>query len=184
VVAAVGLPPLEQFPDSIRPIAVEYAKLGEEYQATARRRPELEQERRNAELLDNQAYADALREGRRDPGPVNVRQVEAEQVAVRRRRDALALAIDSAYADLVAAIQRERAAWRKQLEGEFGDARAKYGEAVEALAATRRRDASRFPPGGTPSARPYLVTESGRSPRRAAGSPNGHRTTRRTTGSR
>jgi len=37
-VAVWPLPPLEQFPESIRPIAAEYAKLGEEYQATARRR--------------------------------------------------------------------------------------------------------------------------------------------------
>jgi len=68
---------------------------------------------------------------------VNVRRVEAEQAAVRRRRDALALALESAYADLVSTTQRERAAWLKELEAEFAAARARYDVAIKELAATR-----------------------------------------------
>jgi hypothetical protein len=137
LIAVWPLPPAERMPEGVRSAAEQYVRLGQEYRAAAQRRQELEHEHRMAERTDSQVYADALREGRKDPGPVNVRKVEAEQVAVRRKREALALAVEDAYADLLRAVDQARKSWREQLDAEMASARSAYRDSIQALAAAR-----------------------------------------------
>lgn len=118
-------------------------------------------ERRRAEHADIQAAADAVREGKADPGSPSVERVDARLAELRRRDTVLAAAIDSAGRDLADLIDQHRAAWLAKLDATAGKRRHQARELAEQWAALRwelaQVDALRRWVAGFPS-RPFTVS--------------------------
>lgn len=113
----------------------EYARLREERNAAAAAVQDLEASRGSAAEADRQALADALRRGEQDPGDVRTREAEAAIADAQRRADALSVAARDAGRELVATVERQRAALEAKLGRREEAARRAIGDAVDALAA-------------------------------------------------
>ena len=96
------------------------------------RRPEVLEE-------DRRWYAAALRAGEKEPAPTALKRFEDELVAARRRAEGFAMAVSEAEAELVAAVDSQRASWAAELDKTVAAHRTALAEAVEALVAARDR---------------------------------------------
>ena len=99
----------------------------------------LEDERARAVETDAQAYADALRADKDDPGEEATRRADAQILACRRRAEALAIAVTDAGKELATVVDRQRPSWAAKLETRAAEGRAELVAAVEALPAARDR---------------------------------------------
>lgn len=114
-----------------------YARLSVENAATAAKLAELERRRPEAVEADRAAYAAAIRDGKPDPGTKAVDRLDAELVATRRRSEALAVAVATAQAELVATVEARRGPWGAAIDRQVAKDRDELAKAVEALAAAR-----------------------------------------------
>lgn len=117
----------------------EYARLitarDAEYAALRR----LEDERARAVEADQQAHADAIRADKDDPGQEATAKADQAILACRRKAEALAIAASDAGRDLVATVDRQRAAWAAQLDKRSAEGRADLNAALDALAAAHAK---------------------------------------------
>ena len=94
---------------------------------------QLEHERPVAEQEDAAALAQALREGKKDPGPKAVRAVDERIAEAHRHVEARKLLVDQAYHDLLLVAEEHEDAWAHTVEARVKQAREKLTEALDAL---------------------------------------------------
>ena len=111
-----------------------YATLLKERRVTSSRLGQLRTNRERAIAADRAAFGKTIREGKPDPGDKNVEKVEKEIRACNRRLEALEHALDAAETDLLDVIDEHRREWGEELDATVAQARAKYAEAIEAVA--------------------------------------------------
>lgn len=119
----------------IRPVAAKYAQLRQHERGAQDVYARLQDERVKAMQNDRQALADAKRAGKADPGYAAVTKADAAIAAARRDLEALEVAVDDQRRELVATIEKHRGDWRARIDGQIGEVRAQYGQAVEDAAA-------------------------------------------------
>ena len=119
----------------IRDALSEYARLREERNAANAAVAELEAGRSAAAEADRQRLADALRRGEPDPGDVATKEAEAAIANAQRRAEALTVAAADAGKDLVATVERQKAAWGAKLDAREDAARRALVDAVDAVTA-------------------------------------------------
>lgn len=115
----------------------EVESLGRQYEEATREARDLDNGRREAEAKDSKAYAHAIREGGKDPGPKNVQKLEKDLAALDRRRDALQIATREAGAELNNLIVGRRREWRTEVQERMPDAKRQLSEAVAAVREAR-----------------------------------------------
>src|SRR4051794_14691411 len=89
----ITLPPITIEHPEVGPIAARLAKLNDEYAAARSELADLEARRPLALRADRQSYADAMRDGKPDPGGKKLVAHDAKLEAARRRVEALELAV-------------------------------------------------------------------------------------------
>lgn len=77
---------------------------------------ELHDAQRDAEAKDRQAFAAAIKEGKKDPGTKHADKLAAEIHNAARRREALKVAITEQAAAITATIDQHRNEWRSEVE--------------------------------------------------------------------
>ena len=117
----------------------EYARLIAARDAEYASLRRLEDERARAVEADQQAFAAAIRAGKDDPGQEATAKADQAILACRRKAEALAIAASDAVTDLVATVDRQRAAWAAQLDKRTAEGRAELGAAVDALVAAHAK---------------------------------------------
>lgn len=110
----------------------EHARLQRQRTETLSLQGELRQRLGLAQVADSTAYADAIRQGKGDPGTPQVDAIKAEQAAVMRKADALALAVEQANRELIAAVEQEKPALLAELDAAVAERRATLQAAVDA----------------------------------------------------
>jgi hypothetical protein len=112
----------------------EYQALADKHKAARRHLVDLKAQRKAAEQADLKAAADALRDGKPDPGPVHVDKLEAELGRTLRDVDVLAQAATDTGNELRDLVGVHRDALTARYEAERAKARAKVAKAADALA--------------------------------------------------
>ena len=120
--------------EELERVRVALEDLKKERRVTATRLSSLSGERERAISKDRDALAQAIREGKSDPGDKSVEKVEKEIQACNRRIEALDVALEDTERDLIAVVDEHREEWAPEVEGALEGARQEYGEAIEALA--------------------------------------------------
>jgi hypothetical protein len=121
-----------------------YEELKKERRVTETRLRSLRGERERAVLRDREALADAIRDGKADPGGKQVEKIEKEIRACTRRLEALEIALDDAEDDLLAEVDEHRDGWASDVEPALEAAREEYTQAVESLASARRKVSAKY----------------------------------------
>jgi len=102
---AVKLPPADLVPvEAIREAIAAFEASVTTYREADAAVVKLDRERAKAEQADREAYAAALRKGRKDPGQANVEAFEEQLSAATRHRDARRLIAEQDLAALQAAL--------------------------------------------------------------------------------
>lgn len=115
----------------------EYRRLQRERTETLALQGDLRRRMGQAQQADSTAYADAIRQGKGDPGTPQVDAVKAEQEAVARKAAALEIAVQQAERELITAVESERDAVLAEVTAAEQERRASLQAAVEALAEAR-----------------------------------------------
>jgi len=92
---------------------------------------------RDAQRADSRSLADALREGRKDPGPTHKREAEARIAEATRHRDALRLAVADAQRELERVLDAQAPAMLAALDEMLDEDRAAALQALEGYVAAR-----------------------------------------------
>ncbi len=129
----LALPPVEHLPKAVAKVAAEHATLVEREQAAAQTLLTLENARRVAVNADRDAFAQALRTGKDDPGTPKTAEYDAEIAKARRLAEGLTTAVAASTDEVLAAVARARPAWQVDAAQREVDARTRYLEAVDAL---------------------------------------------------
>jgi hypothetical protein len=117
----------------------EWRRLHGEHSAAAQRLFDLEEARHLAVEADASAYGAAIRSGKPDPGEVATKKADAALIDLRRRVSALEKAVESAEAELLAAVERCRSKWAAELDQQTAEANQAYSAAAEAVEVSRCR---------------------------------------------
>jgi hypothetical protein len=135
---ARSLPPPDQLPETLAPLAARYTELVEQHRAAGGEIKRLEGEIRRAGDVDVDALADAILEGRGDPGTPATRAAVQALNDARRRRLALERAIGTAWADLESAVREIRTADWERLDQRRAALRERLAAALDETAAVLR----------------------------------------------
>lgn len=122
-------------------IRQEHERLTSALSAEQTRAYELAGQRAQAAELDRQAYADALRRGKDDPGAEQAARLEDEIAAAQRKVDALQRALLDVWQEAVALVEKERKPWLSDLNERREAARKRLIELTDALNANRQETA-------------------------------------------
>jgi len=133
------LPAEELLPAKLRKPVASYRRLEGELSTAIREARRAEQLIVTAELSDRQALADALRDGRADPGTPHTDKARTESQDRQRKLAGYRQAQADARAELEQAVLDIRDEWLEPLARETEAARSAYAEAVDQLARTRSR---------------------------------------------
>src|SRR5215211_69389 len=117
--------------DELKEAREEYERLMQERRVTNRRLGALMRERDSAINRDRMALAQAIKEGKAEPGDKNVQQVEKEVAACRRRIEAIEIALDDAEQALIDVVDEYRDDWIEETEPTLDEAYAAYADAIE-----------------------------------------------------
>lgn len=119
--------------DEVAKAAGEYRRLEATRAEAAGEQRKLENARREAVERDEQAYADALRAKRGDPGDKHTKKADEEIVQARRRSQALERAVKQALGEFLEVLEQRRAEWTASLEQQVAQARSEFGDRLAAL---------------------------------------------------
>lgn len=126
----IQLPPIDH--PKVARAADAYRKLGQEQQTLTRQRAKLDAERQQALRADREAYAAALRAGKDEPSKRAVTPVADRLEQIGRRIDAIDLALDGAFAELVEVARAHRGEWTKRAGADTATRRQAATDAVVA----------------------------------------------------
>jgi hypothetical protein len=110
----------------------EHARLQRELTETLALQGALRRKIGEAQAADSTAYADAIRAGKGDPGTPQTDAAKAELESVRRKAEALQIAVEQALRELVAAVEQEKPALLAELDTAVAERRATLAAAVDA----------------------------------------------------
>jgi hypothetical protein len=110
-----------------------YIGLIDEMKAADRVVVELEGRRDAVIEADRRQYAEAIRRGEEEPGPVELNRFEKQLADARRRAEGLAMAVSDAEGELLQVVEERRAAWGADIDRAVEKNRAAVGKAVAAL---------------------------------------------------
>ncbi len=133
----LSLPPAGHLPTAVRKAAAEHAALLTRQQSAAQDLLDLEDRRRVAVNADRDAYAQALRSGRPDPGQPRTTEFDAQLVEARRLLAGLATAVAASADEVLTAVARARETWQVDTARAETEARTRWLEAIDALDAAR-----------------------------------------------
>ena len=134
----------DQFPPRIpsakaQQAADEIRRLEAERHKAVTERGRLERARNGAVEADREAYAAALRGGKKeDPGTSATEKADKATAAARRREEALATAAGQGRAELAEVIRAERSELERVAEENVEQARERFRSALEGLVAEQR----------------------------------------------
>ena len=135
---------IDQFPPRIpsakaQQAADEVRRLEAERHKAVTERGRLERARNGAVEADREAYAAALRGGKKeDPGTSATEKADKAIAAARRRDEALATAAGQTRAELAEVIRAERSELERVAEENVEQARERFRSALEGLVAEQR----------------------------------------------
>lgn len=135
-------PALPAAPPPIAEALERYRTAYDEWKTANNRTRELDNGRAAAEQADVAALAQALNEGKRDPGPSHVTKWEKDQADARRRGEALLILAQQRQRDLRGAVRTHGDTWRGAIRSRVDtyhtEALDHLGE-LEAIASDRQR---------------------------------------------
>jgi len=124
--------------------ADEYRRLEAARVEAAGEQRKLEDARRDAVDRDEQAFADALKAGKADPGAKHTSKADEAIVQARRRAAALERAAQQALGEFLAVLEQRRVEWTASLEEQVAQARLEFGDRLAALTEAHGQLADRF----------------------------------------
>ena len=132
------LPPESKLWPEVQPLAKEYRKLVGDRRAAQQQLGQLEDAHVRAVESDKVAYAQALREGKPDPGNKAVEKLNKERANTRRTIESLEVAILEVEAELEDAIEAQKAGQSERIQAEIEEACVVYAAAIDELAVARQ----------------------------------------------
>src|SRR5579864_5844228 len=120
------LPPEDKLWPEVQPLVKEYRKLVGDRRAAQQQLGQLEDAHIRAVESDKVAYAQALREGKPDPGNQAVEKLNKERANTRRTIESLEVAILEVEAELEDVIEAGKAEQAVRVEAEIGEACESY----------------------------------------------------------
>ena len=138
--ALAGRPIRLDLPDDFEAISKqkgEYERLTGEVREAEHLMELLEAKRAEAQTADTNAYAEALRHGKSDPGAKRTDAVDQEIVMARRKRAALERARDSVESEVVALVEEHRAEWLEEADEQLERLHERKRELLTAFAEER-----------------------------------------------
>lgn len=112
-------------------------RLAGDLEQTVAKIRELHDSQRDAEASDRQAFAAAIKEGKKDPGTKNADKLAADIRNAERRREALKVAITEQAAAITATIDEYRSEWRSEVSDRLPAAQDRLEAAVREVEAAR-----------------------------------------------
>lgn len=132
------LPPESRLWPEIQPLVAEYRKLLGDRRASQQQLGRLEDDYLRAVESDKVALAQALRDGKPDPGSKAVEKLDKERANTRRTIESLEIAILDVEAELDQAIEEQKAGQAERVEDEISEACEEYAAAIDALETARQ----------------------------------------------
>ena len=118
--------------------AKQYRDLRERHRVESQNLVEAEHERDAAVIEDRDAYAAAIRAGRKDPGQLKTSKATEKVEAKRREVEALEAAATDAHNELVKEIEQHREAWSAKVAERIDERRAAVRSAIDAVVAANQ----------------------------------------------
>lgn len=131
------LPPESRLWDEVKPKVAEYNKLVRDRLAAQHRLDQIARDRLKAEQLDQAALANALREGKPDPGDKAVKKLEKDEKETKRLFGALEEALLDVEAELAEVFEATRGEQHEAVDAEIDAASQEYIDAIAAMQSAR-----------------------------------------------
>lgn len=112
-------------------------RLAGDLERTVAKIRELHDAQRDAETKDRQAFATAIKEGKKDPGTKHADKRAADIRNAERRREALKVAITEQAAAITTTIDEHRSEWQQQVGSRIPKAQDRLSRAVAEVEAAR-----------------------------------------------
>lgn len=111
-----------------------YEERRAKQRAAQQRLGSLRGKREKAIHADRVALAEAIKDGKDDPGDKAVEKIDKEMLEVNRLLEALDIALDDGELDIINVVDEHRDDWHGEANEKLDSAYEKYAEAVETLA--------------------------------------------------
>lgn len=134
---AVATLPTLDVPNRIAEVYATHRQLIDQHRNLGAQRRQADQTRRDAQLADRRALADAIRDGKADPGDINTEALNATLDNLDTTRARLAIDIADTHRDVAKLINEHRDQWLAVVTERCGREVYAYAQAVTDLTTTR-----------------------------------------------